>query len=67
MKQIEKLGMMNTLPVDVIEIKGMSKDEIYQKFQEIEQSVATEHRRSGKGTFVHIYCSGRSALLNDQV
>jgi len=55
------------VPVELVEIKGLSKDETLAKMRDVEASVEEEARRSGKGTFVHAYCNGRAALWQKQL
>jgi len=37
------------------------------KMAALEASIEDEHRKSGKGTFVHAFCSGRAAVWQRQL
>ena len=41
-KHLQRLGLMNTLPCELIEIKGLTKEQTIQKMQDIENMVSDE-------------------------
>ena len=67
MKHLERLELLKRVggrvPVEIVEIKGLSKDQSIERILGVKQSVEDEFVRTGKGTFVHCYCSGRAALF----
>lgn len=67
-KQLARLGLLDSdIPVEEVEIKGLSKRETEQRIADIEASIEQEFSRSGKGTFVHVYCTGRAALWQKEL
>lgn len=55
------------VPVDIVEFKGLNQAETMRKQSEVEAAIQAEKRRSGKGTFLHVYCNGRAALWEKEL
>ena len=72
-KHLERMGMLGSTatqrpPVELIEIKGVSRAEALDKMEQVEQKIQLNFQESGgKATFVHIYCAGRAVLLDNLV